>query len=73
MIKQRKFKHSLGLLSPAFKTYCKSFSKSLTRKAYTIMVAFALGMSNVMLNQTRMIHDTKPKTEQQQTIPDADD
>ena len=73
MIKQSKSDDLRGLPLAKLAAHCKPFFKILKRKLYTIMVAIALGMSNVMLNETRMVKDSKAKTEQQQTFPDADD
>jgi len=36
------------------------------------MIAFMLGMSNVILEETRMVNDTRIKTEQQEVLPDED-
>ena len=37
-----------------------------------LLLAFMLGMSNVILEETRMVNDTKIKTEQQEVLPDED-
>ena len=46
--------------------------KYLTRKASVLLIAFMLGMSNVILEETRMINDTRVQTEQQDVLPDED-
>jgi hypothetical protein len=50
----------------------KIIFKFLKRKASVLMIAFMLGMSNVILEETRMVNDTKIKTEQQEVLPDED-
>ncbi|EAR02140.1 hypothetical protein FB2170_02615 [Maribacter sp. HTCC2170] len=37
-----------------------------------LMIAFMLGMSNVILEETRMVNDTRIKTEQLEVLPDED-
>jgi hypothetical protein len=44
--------------------------KFLKRKASVLMIAFMLGMSNVMLGETRMVNDTGVQTEQQEVFSD---
>lgn len=34
------------------------------------LIAFMLGMSNVILEETRMVNDTRAQIEQQEVIPD---
>jgi len=50
----------------------KIIFKFLKRKASVLMIAFMLGMSNVILEETRMVNDTRIKTEQQEVLPDED-
>lgn len=42
------------------------------KKASLILVAFMLGMSNVILEEDRMVHDTRATIEQQQ-VQEEDD
>ncbi|WP_041632665.1 hypothetical protein [Maribacter sp. HTCC2170] len=44
----------------------------LRQKASMLMIAFMLGMSNVILEETRMVNDTRIKTEQLEVLPDED-
>lgn len=46
--------------------------KSLKRIAYLIIVAFMLGMSNALMDETRMVNNTNAEIEQEIT-PDPDD
>ena len=50
----------------------KIILKFLKRKASVLMIAFMLGMSNVILEETRMVNDTRIKTEQQEVLADED-
>lgn len=38
---------------------------------YILMVAWMLGISNIILEETRMVHDTRAVIEQQEEIPDT--
>ncbi|WP_411895595.1 hypothetical protein [Winogradskyella sp. A2] len=44
----------------------------IKRVAYLFMVAWMLGVSNVILEETRMVHDTRSVIEQQEEVPDTD-
>lgn len=46
--------------------------KFLKLKASVLMIAFMLGMSNVILGETRMVNDTSVQTEQQEVFSDDD-
>ncbi|WP_420320218.1 hypothetical protein [Flagellimonas sp.] len=46
--------------------------KRLRRIASVLLAAFMLGISNVILEEDRMINDTRPKVEHQQ-IQDKDE
>lgn len=35
-----------------------------------LMIAFMLGISNVILEETRMVHDTREKIEMQEVVSD---
>ncbi len=50
----------------------KIMFKFLKRKASVLMIAFMLGMSNVILEETRMVNDTRAQTEYQELLPDED-
>jgi len=43
----------------------KSIFRFLKRKVSILLMAFMLGMSNVILQEERMINDTRPKIEHQ--------
>lgn len=45
----------------------------LRRKIFLIITAFMLGMSNVILEEDRMLNDTKPQTEQEQKSTNDDE
>jgi len=45
----------------------------LRRKLFLIITAFMLGMSNVILEEDRMLNDPQPKTEQEQKSTSEDD
>jgi len=49
------------------------FFKWLRRKLFLIITAFMLGMSNVILEEERMLNDTQPNTEQEQKSTNGDD
>ena len=72
MIKQSVSTVFRGLKRLRFANSYSAFTKSVKRNVYAIMVAFALGMSNVMFNETRMANDSKTKIEQTQSFPDSD-
>jgi len=48
------------------------FFTSLKRISYLILVAWMLGVSNIILEETRMVHETRATIEQQEEIPDTD-
>lgn len=48
----------------------KMIIKFLKLKASVLMIAFMLGMSNVILEETRMVNDTRVQTEQQEVFSD---
>lgn len=54
--------------------FMSSFYKHLLRlfkqKASMLLIAFMLGMSNVILEETRMVNDTRIKTELLEVLPD---
>ncbi len=50
----------------------RSFSRFLKRKASILMIAFMLGVSNVILEEDRMINDTRQHIEQQEVTPEDD-
>ncbi|MGB5819256.1 MAG: hypothetical protein WBG90_07195 [Saonia sp.] len=45
---------------------------SCRRKASMFLIAFMLGTSNVILEETRMVHDTREHIEQQEIEPEED-
>jgi len=53
-------------------SFYKRLTHLLKQKASMLLLAFMLGMSNVILEETRMVNDTKIKTEQQEVLPDED-
>jgi hypothetical protein len=50
----------------------KSLYKRLSHFCYLIVVAWMLGVSNVILEETRMVHDTRAVIEVQALLPDTD-
>ncbi len=50
----------------------KSIYRFLRRKTSLVLVAFMLGMSNVILEEDRMVNDTRAKIEQQEIQPEDD-
>ncbi len=44
----------------------------MVRKMAVVLVAFMLGMSNVILEEDRMVNDTRAVLEQQEETPDDD-
>ena len=45
---------------------------SFKRKLFLVLSAFMIGFSNVILEEDRMVHDTKDKIEHVQDINDND-
>ncbi|NHF58261.1 hypothetical protein FK220_002830 [Flavobacteriaceae bacterium TP-CH-4] len=50
----------------------RSVHNYFLRKVSMLLIAFMLGMSNVILEETRMVHDTREQIEQQEIVPDND-
>lgn len=50
----------------------KSIYRFIRRKTSIVLVAFMLGMSNVILEEDRMINDSRAKIEVQEIQPDDD-
>jgi len=50
----------------------KSNFQFLKRKVSMVLIAFMLGVSNVILEEDRTIYDTRVKVEQQEVQPDDD-
>ena len=48
----------------------ESFLRFVKRKATIIMVAFMLGISNIILNETRSVNDRSDKVEQNEVRSD---
>lgn len=48
----------------------KIILKFLKQKVSVLVIAFMLGLSNVILEETRMVNDTGIQTEQQEVFPD---
>lgn len=46
--------------------------KRLRRLSYLLMTAWMLGISNVILEEVRMVHDTRAVIEQQEEASDTD-
>ena len=44
---------------------------SLKRLSYLFLTAWMLGVSNIILEETRMVHETRAILEQQEEIPDS--
>ncbi len=44
----------------------------IKRMCYLVLVAWMLGVSNVILEETRMVHETRNVIEQKEIIPDTD-
>lgn len=53
-------------------TSLKSFMVFIRRKISMVLIAFMLGMSNVILEETRMVDDTREHIEQQEIQPEED-
>ena len=50
----------------------KSIYRFLKRKTSILLVAFMLGVSNVILEEDRMVNDTRQYLEQQEVAPEDD-
>lgn len=50
--------------------FWKCFCQFIKRKASILMIAFMLGISNVFLEETRMVNDSGEKIEQQEIQPE---
>jgi len=48
------------------------WNTSIKRMIYLFLVAWMLGVSNIILEETRMVHDTRAIIEHQEIIPDTD-
>lgn len=48
------------------------FFNSFKRVCHLFIVAWMLGVSNVILEETRMVNDSRETIEQQEIIPDTD-
>lgn len=48
-------------------------SRCVKKKVSILVMAFMLGMSNVILEETLMVNDTRVKTEQQEVFTDDGD
>ncbi|WP_431158045.1 hypothetical protein [Winogradskyella poriferorum] len=46
--------------------------KRLRRLSYLLITAWMLGISNVILEEVRMVHDTRAVIEQQEEVSDTD-
>jgi hypothetical protein len=53
-------------------TLLESVYRLLRRKASLLMIACMLGISNVILEEDRMVNDTRAKIEQQEIQPEDD-
>lgn len=51
-------------------TFLKSFMVFIRLKISMVLIAFMLGMSNVILEETRMVDDTREHIEQQEIQPE---
>lgn len=51
-------------------TFLKSFMVFIRLKISMVLIAFILGMSNVILEETRMVDDTREHIEQQEIQPE---
>lgn len=54
------------------KTILEAFYRFLRRKLSLLMVACMLGISNVILEEDRMVNDTRAKIEHQEIQPEDD-
>ena len=50
----------------------KRFWYKLRRFLYLIIVAWMLGVSNIILEETRMVHESRTVIEQKEDAPDTD-
>jgi len=50
----------------------KRFTHLLKKRVSLLLIAFMLGMSNVILEETRMVNDNRINTEQQEVLPNED-
>lgn len=50
--------------------FFKSFMVFIRRKTSMVLIAFMLGMSNVILEEIRMVDDTREHIEQQEIQPE---
>ncbi|WP_430967202.1 hypothetical protein [Spongiimicrobium sp. 2-473A-2-J] len=57
---------------PGTVIFLRSILRSCRRKASLVLIAFMLGMSNAILEETRMINDTREHLEQQEIEPEDD-
>ncbi|MEK6154420.1 hypothetical protein WIW50_14220 [Flavobacteriaceae bacterium 3-367] len=55
---------------PGTVIFLRSILRSSRRKASLVLIAFMLGMSNAILEETRMINDTREHLEQQEIEPE---
>lgn len=53
-------------------TFLRSSCRVLRRFLSLLMTAAMLGISNVILEEDRMVHDTRAKIEQQEVQPEDD-
>ena len=53
--------------------YFDIISRRVKKKVSILFMAFMLGMSNVILEETRMVNDSRVKTEQQEVFTDDGD
>jgi len=49
-----------------------SIHRFLKQRASMLLIAFMLGISNVILEETRMINDSANRMEQVESLPDED-
>ncbi len=50
--------------------FLRSLRKFIVRRISMLLIAFMLGMSNVIQAETRMVNDTRVKLEQREIVPD---
>jgi hypothetical protein len=50
----------------------KCIFRFFQRRVSLLLIAFMLGLSNVIMEETRMVNDTKAKIEYQELMPDED-
>ncbi len=51
----------------------KRIFKYIRHMMALVMTAWMLGISNVIYEESRMVHDTRTRTEQQETVPDDEE